>query len=323
MNEFPQDKLILRQQQNRSLPAINVQKPQIDLERAEEVIRQSEQREQEIIQSQQPVARPRPKPVEPVVAPSVEVDSLLLQDAITVITTMPSTERTGISSEARHVSYPSSITLFIICGLALFTITKYNFRKNLIEALKSFFNYRKAIRMFEERSESDRQASFMSNLLFILGSGIFISITIPFFGARLPWGSYTLSILFFSAATALLYIMKAGVWHVLGVVFMIQPFSKIYIYNLFLYNRNTGLMLFPLVAIIPYVAFGIMPYIVYCVIFAVVISYILKLLRIFQIIHGLNISLFYFILYLCTLEILPLLLFVKGCKMLWEFNLFL
>jgi len=229
----------------------------------------------------------------------------------------------GIAADAREVGYPSSITLFIICGLALATVIKYNFGKNLLEALQSFFNYRQLLRMFDERSESDRQAAFFSNVLFALITGIFISVALPFFGLNALWGSYTLSILFFSAATALLYVLKALVWHVLGIVFMTQGFSKIYIYNMFLFNRNIGLMIFPLVVIIPYIAGAVAPYIVYSIIFVYVSSYLLKLWRTFQIIHDLNVSVLYFILYLCTFEILPLLLFIKGCKVLWEFNLFI
>jgi len=315
-----QDTIVLPQQQNRSVPTINVQKPQIDLERADEIFRQFEQREQEIIQSQQPETKPRPQPVAPIEKQIVETDTLLLQDSIPITTIVP---RTVFSSEARQGGYPSSITLFIICGWVLLTIIKYNFGKNLLEAIQSFFNFRQAMRMFEERRESDWQASFLSNVLYIWTSGIFITIAFPFFGAAPLWGNYILSVLFFSAATGLLYVLKALIWNLLGIVFMVQTFSKIYIYNMFLFNRNTGLLIFPLVTIIPFVTGEIMPYIIYSVIFAVALSYILKLLRIFQIIYGLNISVFYFILYLCALEILPLLLLIKCCKVLWEFNLFL
>ena len=229
----------------------------------------------------------------------------------------------GFAGEERQVIYPSTVTLFIIFGLALMTVIKYNFGKNLLEALLSFFNYRQALRMFEEHHDSDRQAAFFSNVLFAWITGIFVSIALPFFGVNVLWGSYTLSILFLSAVTGLLYILKAMIWHVLGVIFMAQEFSKMYIYNMFLYNRNIGMIILPLVAIIPYVAGAIAPYIVYTVVFVYLMSFFFKLWRKFQIIHDLNVSVLYFILYLCTFEILPLLLFIKACKVLWEFDLFI
>ena len=227
------------------------------------------------------------------------------------------------TSDLRQEGYPSSVTVFIICGLALLTVIKYNFGKNLSDMFLSFFNYRHALRMIEERRESDRQAAMFSNVLFILVTGIFVAIVLPFFGANLLWGSYTWSILFFSAATALLYILKAWMWHILGFIFKAQAFSKMYVYQLFLYNRNAGLAVFPLVAAIPFVPETITPFLIYAAISIYAFAYLFRQWRNFRMIHDQNISLFYFILYLCTLEILPLLLFAKSCKVLSEFYLFL
>ena len=261
--------------------------------------------------------------MEPIEAQTVKIDTLPLKDTVSINTIVPSHENSGFSGEARPVGSLSSVTFFIICGWALLVFIKYNFGKNLLETIQSFFSYRQAMRMFEERRESDRQAAFLTNVLFSWITGIFISIALPFFGGGPLWGNYILSVLFFSVVTGLLYILKALLWNILGFVFMVQKFSRIYIYNMFLFNRNTGLIIFPFVTVIPFVSGEIMPYIIYSVIVAAVLSYIFKLLRIFQIISGLNISVFYFILYLCALEILPLLLFIKCCKILWEFNLFL
>jgi len=318
------DTLVLPQQpQTQPLPNIAVPKPQLDLERAEEVMRLFEQREQEIILSQDSVVKPKP-----VRKLTIEVDTLSLRDSLQVAIPVTMTEtpavRTGLASDTRLVGYPSSITLFLTCGLALLTIIRYNFGKNLLEAFRSFFDYRQSLRLYEERRESDRQAALLSNILFIWVTGIFISIALPFFGANLLWGSYVLSILFFSAVTGLLYILKARIWRSLGVIFMMQNFSKIYIYNMFLYNRNIGLMIFPLVTVIPYVTTEVAEFcMIYSVIAVFAISYLFRMWRIFQIIHTRNVSVFYFILYLCTLEILPLLLLAKACKLLFELNIFL
>jgi len=244
--------------------------------------------------------------------------SAIQQDTLMRVQTSTVFVRTGFAGDERQVGYPSSVTLFIVCGLALFAIIKYNFGKNLLEAFQSLFNYRLNLRMFEERRESDRQAALLLNVLFSLVVGIFISLIFPFFGATPLWGSQVLSIVFFSVVALLLYVLKAQIWRVMGVVFMTQSFSKIYINSMFLHNQVIGFLLFPIVAIIPYIAEGVAPYAVYGVIAIFALFYLFKLFRIFQIIHDQNVSFFYFILYLCALEILPLLLFAKGCKMLIE-----
>ena len=359
-SEIQQDTLIQplplrtqQHQQHQPLPDLNVRRPQLNLERAEELFRQSELREQEIIALQQPVRLAAPKK-ETVRKPSIETDTLLIKyrhigcsprpnfpdtfsltvleryyqpmnmpDSTTFKTIQSLNPSDRYAGDVRQEGYPSSVTLFLICGLALLTAIKYNFGRNLPDMFLSFFNYHRALRMIEERRESDRQAAMFSDALFVLISGIFIAIALPFFGATPLWGNYALSILFFSAATALLYFVKVWAWRLLGLIFRIQSFSKLYAYQLFLYNRNTGLAIFPLVAAIPFVTASVTPIIIYSVIGIYIFSYIFRQFRNFQMIHDQNISLFYFILYLCTLEILPLLLFIKGCKILSENYLFL
>ena len=323
-SETQQDTLILQpQQQNQPFPNITVRKPQLDLERAEEIIKQFEQREQEIIISQDSAARPaipNPKIPESRIPDSTihgvsDTDSVEVKIfELEVFESLNPAE--SLNPVERQISYPSSITLSLTVGLILLTIIRYNFGKNLMESFLSFFSYRKSMRIYEEHRESDRQSAFLSNILFTWITGIFISITLPFFRGGPLWGSYILSVLFFSAAIGLLYFLKARIWQALGVIFMIQSFSKIYIHTMFLYNRNIGVMIFPLVAIIPYVTRPTALFMVYSVVVVFVVSYLFKLWRIFQIIHTRNVSVLYFILYLCTLEILPLLLFVKGCKIL-------
>ena len=366
--EIQQDSLV-RPQQGQSQPTLNttILKPQLNLEWAEEVFKQFEQREQEIIESQRPVVRR--KVVEKLREPSIEIDSLMAKyyyigcspresfpDTITLtaleryyqpittdffsvtytdstnlttVTEFKKTEKQSVAltepietprfdTNARSIDYPSSVTLFLTLGLVLFAIIKFHFGKNVSGTFKSFLNYRQTLRRLEERRESDKQAALLSNVLFTLIAGIYISVVLPFFGISPLWENFSLTILFFTLATGLLYVIKACIWKMLGVVFMAQSFSNIYIFNMFLYNRITGLIIFPLVAVIPYVPELIMPFFVYSVLIIFALAYLFKFVRIFQIIHAQNVSVFYFILYLCTLEILPLLLFVKGCKVLSE-----
>ena len=270
------------------------------------------------------VVRPQLIPIQafPVVA---QADSVIKSDSLHTVIQEIIPVREGLSGEARHTDNLSSITLFIIVGLALLAVIRYNYGTSMriLQMLRSFIDYRLSVRMYEERRESDRQATIFSNILLMWMVGIFISVLLPFFGSSPLWGSYTLSVLFFSTATGLVYLLKAGVWHILSVIFQTRDFSKAYIYNMFLFNQNISWIIFAPVAMIPYIEKQFAIYLIYSIFTVFVIAYLCKLWRIFLIIYNLNVSVLYFILYLCTLEILPLLLFVKGCKMLIEFNLFL
>jgi hypothetical protein len=214
--------------------------------------------------------------------------------------------------ENRPTGYPSVITVFLIGAFIFFAWIRFHFGICVSRIVQSFFNYRQACRIFGERREVDRQASFFTNILFIYVSGIFLALYLPF---RL-WNSYSLSVLLFAVTISMVYALKSGIWKTLGNIFMVQPFSREYVYHLHLFNNITGLFILPFVAAIPFTGPDIALYLEYTVIFIFCVSYLLRICRIFQIIRTQNVSIFYFILYLCALEILPLLLLVKTCKIL-------
>ena len=246
-------------------------------------------------------------------------DSLQTTIPVTVVKT-PSENR-GFTGTTRQTG-SSSITVFMIFGLILLAVIKHHFAKNLLETFRSAFSFSQSMRLFDERRETDRQATALSNIWFTIVAGIFISLVVAFFVTHPLWDSYALSILFFSFATGLVYFLKTRIWRILGVVFNVQTFTGLYIHYMFLYNRIAGILAFPLVILVPYMTVAVTPYLLYSVITIFALSYLLRLWRFFQIIYTQNVSVFYFILYLCGFEILPLLLFVKSCKMLIELSLF-
>ncbi len=373
VNSIQQDTLNLVKPQSQGptlrMPT-SIARPQVDLERAQEVITQTEQREQQIVAQRNRVIIPR---TEELRQPSIDIDPLMAQyhhmgcvqaisfpDTISLtilehyyqpIITIDSSytassftetgtidpgdsqfelttqlipvETTalekGLSAESRTESYPSTVTLFLLGSLILFTWIKFHFGRSIVLAFQSFFNYQQACRAFDERRESDKQAAIYTNILAYICAGTFITLVLPFFGGVALWNSYSLSILFFTLCVAIIFAIKAMVWKTFGIIFLAESFSQEYVYNMYLYNRNAGTFILPAVIAIPFVPYEIVPVLIYAVIAIICVSYLAKMFRNFQIIRARNVSALYFILYLCTLEILPLLLFVKACKVLSAF----
>lgn len=259
----------------------------------------------------------RPEPVDNRQQTVIET-GILPESTVIVHSSVQVQPDPGFPAEIRETSSTNMITVFLMGSLIFFTWIKYNFGKNLAQIIYSFFSFQQAHKLLKEHRESDKQAAFFSDILFVFNSGIFFSLLLSFFNVNLLWDSYVLTILFFSMAVTLLYSLKAGIWKLLGSIFMLQTFSKEYVYNMFLYNRNIGLFIFPLLAVTPFAPRMLTPFLLYGAVTIFCIAYLLRIFRIFQIINTQNVSIFYFILYLCTLEILPLLLFVKVCKILSE-----
>jgi hypothetical protein len=235
-----------------------------------------------------------------------------LSDSVSVSV---SVSAVALPVQARDDNYPSvSIMLFLLGLLAFFTWIKYHFGRSLASSVRSFINYRQSCRMQEERKEFDRQAALYVNVFCCLVLGIFVSLSLPALEIEPLSGSYSLSILFFSSSAAILFSLNVIVWKIFGDIFLIQPVTQEYVHNLFLYNRNTGIIIFPLVLAIPFVANGLLIPLIYTIITVIAGVYLLRVFRFFQIIHAKKVSAFYFLLYLCTLEILPFFMLMKACK---------
>jgi hypothetical protein len=96
-----------------------------------------------------------------------------------------------------------------------------------------------------------------------------------------------------------------------GFLFVKYNLFAEYIHNSFVVNKGTGIVLFPVVITAHYFPFPFVSTVLISGLIILLISFILKSIRAYQIIKRKDVVLFYLILYLCTLEFLPLLLGYK------------
>ena len=113
--------------------------------------------------------------------------------------------------------------------------------------------------------------------------------------------------------TTVFFLTKTIIIHLLGYIFLIKSLAKLGIYFSFLFDRVMGVILFPIIVFMFFSPINASPILV---IFSVVVIALFLLIKIFWIweigIGGFGLSRYYLFLYLCTLEILPLLVFTKA-----------
>ncbi|GHT79164.1 hypothetical protein FACS189464_3740 [Bacteroidia bacterium] len=223
--------------------------------------------------------------------------------------------RPSMPAQARAEGYPcTSVTVLLFAALLFFTWLKYRFSGSISVSIRAFFDYHQTGRRRDEQRERDRQSNFFTNLFSFFVTGLFLTLAMPLLEMRLPWDNDFLSSAVCSAAAALILYVNIFAWQCAGSIFLIQPVVKEYVYNMFLFNGVQGIFIFPLLLLIPFVPNGL--YMTYAVIAVLGIIYLSRILRFFQIIQAKKVSSFYFILYLCTLEILPFAILVKLCTLL-------
>ncbi len=200
----------------------------------------------------------------------------------------------------------------LIISLVIFITTRLFYNKYIKNVRKSAYNFNIAERSFQETNIIAKRAWFFLNLIFILNMGLFAYELCKFFGVNLRdiWHPVYWMLLF-SLCIFIIYFTKYIACQITGFLFKRQKLFSDYLFNVLLYNKNTGIFLFPVVIAIPYVPENIKRFLV--IIGLVIIAWFLfwRLIRSLQLVINKKVSFFYLILYLCILEILPLLVLYR------------
>ncbi len=203
------------------------------------------------------------------------------------------------------------LPIFILISLFMFSLIKVIFNKYILQVLYSLVNYQASVQLLRDRNVLFRNMAFVLNIIFALNTGLFVYFFIDFFKLGQINQSGLLSFLIYAILILAFYNIRFIICKTVGYIFLVNETFEEYNHNEKLSNKNIGLLLFPVIILIPYVPVIFKPLILYLGIAIVFIIFILRIIRAFQIIIRKEVSSFYLILYLCTIEILPILFLVK------------
>lgn len=199
----------------------------------------------------------------------------------------------------------------ILFSLFLLASAKFLFGKYLSKLVESIFNAHTANNLFLEKNINMVKGSMIVNLLFVVNISLFVVSILKHFSLSLGMSSGLKEFALVFLAILLLYIGKSIVIRSLGYVFKGKNECKEYLFTVFLYNKNLGLFLFPVIIALPFVRPYVAEWLVNIGLFMVFFFFILRIGRGIKILLRKHVSIFYMILYLCALEILPLLMIYK------------
>jgi hypothetical protein len=194
-----------------------------------------------------------------------------------------------------------SFTLIVILRV-------FDYRK-LALLFNGFFRASSVSVMYREEYSLTSRISLLLLVNYLLIFPLFIWQVMGHFGAARDGlsGFTTISGIILCA-----YLVKIITTKMLGNIFEVKEASSEYVYNILLFNKTIGLILFPVCLLLAY-ARQIPPEIL---IWTGIVSWCLilvyRLLRVILIgAANSNVSFFYIILYLCTLEIIPFVVILK------------
>jgi hypothetical protein len=207
-----------------------------------------------------------------------------------------------------------SISLFVL--LAWFTWTRVVYNKIVGQLLGAVININATNQIVRDENILVQRASVMLSLMYYFAFAMFAFQAMEIFGIDSAWlGSGFVRFLFILLAIALAYSLKTVLLKLLGYVFDIERPATSYIFNLTLINNATGVALIPIVFLMTYMDDWWVNPVFYLGLGVLIISFIYRQIRAFRIWTTMQgVPFFYFILYICTLEISPLLILFKVAQ---------
>jgi hypothetical protein len=242
---------------------------------------------------------------------SLKHDSSIIKSQQPVKKVLQKNNALHLMPGARRYTGDHDIVFYILIFLLFFLgLVKTAFPK-YVNSIFSL-SFQAAFRQTQTKEQMSQNffPAFMLNVLFVLCGGLFITMFAEFnHWTKLPfWQLFVYS----TAILLIIYLIKYIVISFTGWVFNAKEAATEYRFVVFLINKLLGVVIIPLLFLIAYADVktkNIAITIVICLaIFSLAVRYLVSLARIRK---NLSITAFHFFIYLCAVEIMPLLVIYK------------
>jgi hypothetical protein len=189
------------------------------------------------------------------------------------------------------------------------------YRTFILQVFKSLtkWNYLKILYRSADAQSYSRITAFY--ILFFASAGLFLYLILDFLNLSY-WEEGFLLLFFCIVLVALIYIIKHVTLKFIGWVFQIDRSLDQYSFTISVFNVGLGLILIPFSAFIAFGPESLKHYFIYCALFFISIALVWRQIR--MLIFALNKVIpfaFHFFIYLCAVEIAPVLLLLSIFKL--------
>lgn len=206
---------------------------------------------------------------------------------------------------------PDWFFYFLIALLLILAWIRIVYTKFLTEFLAAPINYQLSLRIHREAGIVRKRVGYTLNLIYLISGGLYLFLLCNFFGFY-PYGFEGKELLLFCGGILLaLIVIRTGLMGITAIIFNQRALFYELAHHFYLYNKALGLILIPFLLLIPYTEEYIQQLFVYMSITVAGLVYIIRLIRIIIFIFRNVVLLFYLFLYLCILEILPVLVIIR------------
>lgn len=237
------------------------------------------------------------------------------RSVLTTTATLPGEGPGPVTLEPQLRPRSNDMWLFALLFTAytIYVSLRVVYSKRFRQEMRAFFTSRTVNQMMREEYALSNRVSIGLSLLFILLFSLFLYQVFDYYGyfniESYPPVRFYFAIVGF---VVVLFALKLLLVRILGVVFRMEGAVNEYIFNIFLHHKALGLFLFPVTIALAFVKDISPPHLIvagWCIIALVLVYRTLR--TILGGVQAAGISKYYLFLYLCTLEILPLIVILK------------
>jgi hypothetical protein len=197
------------------------------------------------------------------------------------------------------------IFVLLTISFLLIAILRASYWKHAKLLFMGVFAQRYANQYLREENAFTERVNFITFLLMAINFSLILLKFIP--------QTSLLEIIFLIGGVILFFILKIGMILSFGKIFMVQDVAKLGVFFSFLFDRTLGFFLFPFVVMLYFFTFEITITLFAIISIVCILLLLLKLFWLWKIgTKSFGFSQGYIFLYLCALEISPLLLLGKG-----------
>lgn len=217
-------------------------------------------------------------------------------------------KREPLSSEN---AYQRFIFIVVIGILALLTLLITAFRSFVQKSYSAFITDTMMNQVYRDRESVGPIPYWSLYSLFFINAGLFIFFLLRFYNVNLP-GGYFLQWIYCTVGVFGLFLLKHLLLNITGSIFPVAKETRLYNFLIMIFGIVNGLFLTPVNILL---AYGPKEYFIGVIYFALIV---LVLIYVFRYLRGLFIGTqfllfhrFHFLLYICSVEIAPVMILVK------------
>jgi len=206
------------------------------------------------------------------------------------------------------------IAFILLFCIILFTYIRFNYRKRLGQIFKAFFSERDVNQLVREGNLFYEGISVPLFINYTLIISLFVYFASKNFHRTIQYSSGLIIYGKIILIMGLIYLLKILIVQVIGFIFKSIKETTQHILIIYIFNQVLGLILLPFLIIIYYATYfaSFNSYVFYSALIMVLLVYLFRIFRLaFFGLFQSKFSNFYLFLYLCTVEILPLLILTK------------